>query len=894
MSAANSCGCQVLLRARMRFSFTIFLVFGLLFLCQSVRASHVLGGEFRLAPTGDANRYTLSMMLFWDETQLLFSNKDPYVDDVLILRKRDNQLMRSIRLDFVSERRISYPNQGCAGSLIKTLEGTFSSVIELNPSDYDDPDGYYIVFERCCRSPGLSNIVEPATTGLVFYLEFPPLSVRNTSPNFNSPNGDYICQGLPYSMNVGATDADGDNLRYSIVTPTRGNTTFAESRGNALPKTGYPLVQLAPGISPQNLIPGNPALSIDPNTGVVTVVARDLGFFVFTVQVEEWRNGKRIGLTRRDFQSLVVECKPQKLPAPTILYNQQPVPNIQQCESSAIILVVADAGDYAYQWQFNAQDITGATDASLEASKDGAYTVRRSLKTAGNCSQPAQSPIVYLVQGRKPDATIQKTSAAICEGKKIDLVADRNEDYTYEWRRDGALLPEKSSILAVAEAGNYQLNIKNKVNGCVSKDSIRVVSESVSVELPAQVSFPRGGSVALKPTVNSSFLPLTYQWSPPTGLNNSTIVNPMASPEKNTTYILEIETPGGCLATAAIEVIVLECTPIQPPKPQIVIKGISANGPVYACGDDPVLLESLDNATYTYQWQRNGVDIFGATNSTFAVREAGNYNVVVNFKSTDPCKSSAVSTVVMVVRVPIPVVNIVPSADRLCSGGSIVLNSSLKDEFLFQWIGPDLKALGNTSNILVATGGQYVVKVIDPVTGCSNTDSTLVIEETIFLDLPTEVQIQNGQSTQLRPLVETNSTAINFDWSPPIGLDNPMDAMPVASPEITTIYKLKINSPAGCTAEDSIKVIVIDQLYIPDAFSPNGDGINDNLIIQHGQELIKSVRVYDRWGEVVFNEAGYDIPWDGRLRDQRVPNGAYAYLIVTDKGNYQGTIMIIY
>lgn len=859
-----------------------------------MRASHVLGGEFRLAPTSDANRYTLTMLVFWDETQLLFSNKDPYVDDVLILRKRDNQLMRSIRLPFVSERQISYPNQGCAGSVIKTLEGTFSGVIELNPGDYNDPDGYYIVFERCCRSPGLSNVSDPGATGLVFYLEFPPLSVRNTSPNFNSPNGDYICRGLPYSMNVGVTDADGDELRFSLVTPTRGNTTFAESRGNASPKAGYPLVQLAPGISTQNLIPGNPSLTIDPITGIITVVARDLGLFVFTVQVEEFRNGKRIGLTRRDFQSLVVECQPQMLPAPTILYNQQPVPNIQQCDSSAVTLQVADAGNYAYQWQFNALDIPGATDASFKASKDGAYTVRRSLKTVGNCSQPAQSPIVYLVQGRKPDATIRKTSAAICEGKKIDLVADRNEDYAYEWRLDGALLTENSSILAVSKAGSYRLNIINNANGCVASDSIRVASESVSVQIPAQVSLPRGGRIVLKPVVTSSFLPLIYQWSPPAGLNDSTIANPIASPDQNTTYTLKVETPGGCVATAVIEIVVIDCTPVQPPKPDIIVKGIAVSVPIYACGNEPVILESLNNATYNYQWQLNGVDLPGATNSTLAVRDAGNYSLVVDFKSTDPCKSSASSDAAKVIRVPIPDAKIIRSSDRICSGGNVALSAASGNAFLFQWIGPNLDVVGNGAMVTVGAGGQYLLKVTDPMTGCVNTDSTLLIQETTVLQLPNEVQIQNGQSTQLRPLVETNAMAVAFVWSPPTGLDIPTDAMPVASPEITTIYKLRISTPAGCTAEDSIRVLVIDQLYIPDAFSPNGDGVNDQMIIQNGEELIRSVRIYDRWGEVVFNEDGYTIPWDGRLRNQRVPNGAYAYLIITDKSTYKGTIMVIY
>ncbi len=860
---------------------------------QAVRANHVLGGEFRLAPADGGNRYTLSMLIFWDETQLSFANRDPYAD-VMIYRKRDNRLMQGVRLPFVSDRSIAYPNQDCATSSFQTLEARFSKIIEMDAGTYNDADGYYVVWERCCRSAGLSNLIDPGSTGLAFYLEFPPLSVRNSSPVFDLPNGGFICRGLPYSMKLAATDADGDALRYSLVVPTKGNTTLAEPRGNDAPKAGYPSVQLAPGIAAQNLIPGNPPLSIDDGTGVVTVTASQLGLYVFTIQCEEFRNGKRIGMTRRDFQSLVIECQPQTPPAPTILYNQQPVPNIQLCDSSAVLLAVAEAGEYNYQWQFNAEDIPGATEPGHRAAKDGAYTVKRSFKVAGNCSQPSKSSIVYLVQGRTPDATINKTDAAICEGKRISLVADRNEDYDYQWRRNDILLDEKSWILLVTEAGRYQLDIRNKSNGCTASDSVTLASESVRLTLPPQISTPRGISVQLMPEITSSFLPLKYFWTPAASLSDATVAKPQASPDSSTTYTLTVETPGGCKARDTIRLVILECTPEIPTTPIIKRDEKAAGAIVYACADDSIKLETLYDASYTYQWQLNGLDIVGATSAAEMAIDSGDYTVVVGFREVDPCKISVTSNATRLLRVENPAMPLSTTTQRICQEGTIKLSAATRNDYQYQWTGPGKESLGPGLEILVDRPGWYRLMTTDVTTGCASTDSTLLIEEILRIIMPRDVSVPLGESVVILPMVETNATDLSYTWSSLDRINNPADTVLIASPIETTLYILKVETANGCTATDSIKVFVVEQLFVPDAFTPNGDGVNDLFVIQNGAKLIKSVRIYNRWGEVVFGAEDYIDPWDGRLRAVRVPTGAYVYVIETEKATYKGIVSVMY
>ena len=100
------------------------------------------------------------------------------------------------------------------------------------------------------------------------------------------------------------------------------------------------------------------------------------------------------------------------------------------------------------------------------------------------------------------------------------------------------------------------------------------------------------------------------------------------------------------------------------------------------------------------------------------------------------------------------------------------------------------------------------------------------------------------------------------------------------------MYALNVFSNKGCkTAVDSVFVKVYQQLYIPNAFTPNGDGINDTWYI----ETLKAypgaeVKVYNRYGQIVFDNNGKNISWDGKLKGEPQQPGAYAYLVDLKNG----------
>jgi gliding motility-associated-like protein len=290
-------------------------------------ASHIVGGEIEFYPTNrSANRFYIGLNFYFDQ-----ANGRPMAETQTVtlyfFRKSDNQNMGSIELPQTVRRLISYTNPTC-GALnadLRTLLIRYSSEIIINTQNFDDPKGYYIVWERCCRNNIITNIVNPAGTGETFYMEFPALvqggqPYTNSSPKFEELKGDYICLNRPFTFDFSGKDADGDSLVYSLTRPWAGFATTGNPEPIARGSSTYPEVVWAAGISDQNMIPGPRPLTINRRTGVLSVTAGQAGLYVFAVLVQEFRKGVRIGAVRREFQLKVVDC-PRNL-EPTAMYRE--------------------------------------------------------------------------------------------------------------------------------------------------------------------------------------------------------------------------------------------------------------------------------------------------------------------------------------------------------------------------------------------------------------------------------------------------------------------------------------------------------------------------------------------------------------------------------------------
>jgi hypothetical protein len=302
-----------------------FLIFiGIFFISiGTLHATHIAGGDFSLVYSGRGYVYQVNMNMYYDDI-----NADPLLLDadqvinVAIFSKASNTRIRLLELRRTSNNFMSYSTNGCADDgTLRTRLFPYQGSLDLR--NYTEPQGYYMVWERCCRNYATKNIVHvnfwnSVISGQTFYMEFPPVTLLgerfvNSSPVFKPVPAQYLCINNYEVMDFSAVDSDGDSLVYRMVTPLRGHSNI--SNPSPIPSSApYPLIGWQSGYSAANSIPGSPALGIGLHNGLLTVNPNETGLFAFAVVCEEYRNNVKIGEVRRDFQYYVRSCPPTHSP----------------------------------------------------------------------------------------------------------------------------------------------------------------------------------------------------------------------------------------------------------------------------------------------------------------------------------------------------------------------------------------------------------------------------------------------------------------------------------------------------------------------------------------------------------------------------------------------------
>ena len=274
-------------------------------------ASHIVGGEIEVVPlknpVSGSSTHQVTLSLYFDAINGRAAAEDLSIT-LQIYRKRDLAKMGDVTCPKVYRQPIKYVDPSCQKGDLSTLLIKYSIAIDLSTDKFSDPEGYMIVWERCCRNNIITNIQNPSNVGMVFYTEFAPVTIVNTTPHFRDIIADYVCINQNFEMDFSATDADGDSLAYTLVVPWIGNSSTIQSNPTNSPSNNYREASWVTGININNVIPGEIPLRVDAQTGVLNVKPNKLGLYVFSVMVEEFRKGKRIGRMKRDFQLKVIEC----------------------------------------------------------------------------------------------------------------------------------------------------------------------------------------------------------------------------------------------------------------------------------------------------------------------------------------------------------------------------------------------------------------------------------------------------------------------------------------------------------------------------------------------------------------------------------------------------------
>ena len=247
----------------------------------------------------------------------------------------------SVNIDVSSIQRLTFGDSCFVPTGLCVEEHIFIDTLFLD----DFAPGYYASMELYARNNTVENIVAPGSTGMTFYAEIAdPAIGQNSIPDFGFyPPGAYFCIGVEKELSLNVTDEDGDSLVFSLVDPLNSFGSIGGAQTNPGPYN--PIAwDVGAGFDLSNILGAAGSMVIDSTTGIITATAVTSGIFVFAVKVEEYRNGVKIGESRRDIQYAAFNCV---FDAPPFVLGEVDTIRLFADEPFChdIILAEQDAGD---------------------------------------------------------------------------------------------------------------------------------------------------------------------------------------------------------------------------------------------------------------------------------------------------------------------------------------------------------------------------------------------------------------------------------------------------------------------------------------------------------------------------------------------------------------------
>ena len=524
----------------------------------------------------------------------------------------------------------------------------------------------------------------------------------------------------------------------------------------------------------------------------------------------------------------------------------------------------------------NDTTICANSSAKLNASGGTSYswTPATSLDDAGSPS-PVASPLVstkYYVTVTDNSGCSKKDSinilvdnlpavstsndTSICENTSVALFSSGGTSYSWTPANtldDAAIATPLATPLI---STTYFVTVTDS-QGCSKKDSVEIAVNSLPVISKSNdTTICNNSSVKLIASGGTS-----YSWAPAGSLNDANISNPVASPVAPTTYFITVSN-GGCSALDSVHVGVYPVANIQTSNDTTVCNNSSTK--IFATGGT------------SYSWTPASLLDDATISSPFASPPS---TTVFHVTITDSYSCVYKDSVKLSVRA-LPAFSVSPD-NSICSKSSQQLNASGGDSYI--WIPASYLDNSKISNPIASPDSSITYTVIISDTTCKQTD-TLFTKVTV-LPSPNVVATHANDIDCSFGSSKLNATGgTTYTWSPADGLDNFGIANPVASPTATTVYTVTGKGQNGCSNFDTVTVKVNfnrGTVYgLANSFTPNGDGLNDCFGVKDwGQVSQLDLRIYNRFGQLVFQTNNPQSCWDGTFKGNPQQADVFVYTI---------------
>ena len=518
--------------------------------------------------------------------------------------------------------------------------------------------------------------------------------------------------------------------------------------------------------------------------------------------------------------------------------------NTDFCFGKNTTLTNTNLNTINYTWNNGKNTISGTDKTSVTSNTSENWTLTITDKYGCSASSQVTTKEIPLPKPSIKGDTIIVNSVA--------NVLDAGAGFaTYLW-----LNGKETQIISVTEPGTYSVTVTN-INDC----------EGVATIVLKELSFIKPDIFGNDKICKNEKAKLevegvfdTYLWS--NGATTSSIET-----DKGGFYFVTVS-KGNLIGKDTFEV--------KSSNISADLKTADYNGFGVSCegkSDGKIILENLKGevAPVSILWS-NGATDFNTSNLKSGIYE-------VKIKDAFGCEWTKNATITAPKKFDFALTSTPPNC-KAENSGEIILTKTENAFFPLKINinGQITNALNTPFSIKNISGGDYKIEISDA-NNCEATQNINVEKQIIpTVDLGEDIAIFAGDEVQLDAKTNINPTQII--WTKINDLSCIACLNPIVKPSASGDYEISVKDALGCQASDRMTISINKDLFIPTAFSPNGDNQNDVFTI-FGSKSIKEIEgfeIQDRWGNIVYQGGGTAANWDGNFRDAAAQTGVYIYL----------------
>ena len=647
----------------------------------------------------------------------------------------------------------------------------------------------------------------------------------------NTSNSSYASQsttnGLPTTVDAFQIGTDGSDFWLGVLAPEAADLTYGTYFG---------------GPFSNEHVDGGTSRFDKNGTVYQAVCAGCGGWDDFPSTTGAWSSTNNssncnLGVFKFNLGSLVADIE---IDAPDII-----------CAGEPIQFVNNSIGGTDYEWYFGDLNSSDEENPEYIYATPGEWDVMlivSSVSGSAGCLEPDTAFATLFIEDI-PEPLIDEIPP-ICEGESATLQAYGTA--ALEWQPDPTLDDPSVPNPTVTPNQTTTYTVEDSNTCGVGTAQVTVVVEVLQTEITDDMTICVGDVVELEATGGSDVM-----WSPTAGLGSPTSETTTASPTETTTYTALISSPNDCLAEEEVTINVIQSSPGGQTYPTInlcVGQGVfleAAEGDSYLWSPADLVTNPLAQNPYTSP----------SANTTYYVSIANACGVGVDSVSVELIAPTASAT----------------GGGWMCRGETMELSAS--DAVSYSWAPAGLVANPNAQMTAVfpLQTTTFTVHATDAFGCTGSTEITVHVWQPPYVDAGPNREVDWLDEVRLFGTVDSDT----LWWTPTENLS----CSDCLTPEVTVTgpgwYVLETISPEGCTARDSTFIDVFNPVFVPNAFTPNNDGVNDAFFVEGIDPRGYRLEIYNRWGELIFYSENPKEPWIGNDQvsnsDFFVPDGVYMW-----------------